>query len=140
MVQMAKLLSRIVRELSSAAAMRQSPEYALTRISALDEELQAFADSLKDVLDLKQPSHLAPRMEGLIMEQALRVRLMYFEVVFALHSTISRPWLRLVCPRQAESVPYERQILHSSEVAASAARSVILACSNMHLNAQCPHW
>lgn len=140
MVKMAKLLSRISKELSSATAMGQHPEVALGHVRDLDEELQTFADSMRDVVDLKQSSSIAPRVNGLTTEQTSRIRLMYFEVVFALHSAISRPWLRLVCPRQAENGPYQCQVLYSTEIAASASRGVILACASMHLSAQCQHW
>lgn len=117
-IKIARLSSRVWKELSSARALRQNLDYTLQAIYELDQELA--------VLESESDPFLGSSMEGLkwldelSMKQTIALRFMFYGLTFDLHTRLTYPWCSGVSTLQSG------QMLRSRMVVLDSCRNTIL--------------
>ena len=133
-VKICQISSQAMSNLSSARALRQSPEELISAVSALDGKARDLSLSLNSSGILRKPSDLREMHADLSESQMLSIHFLYHALILDIHSALAFPWpyrtSNLV--RRAE---FRDQIEQSSALVADTSRNVILALRSVHVDA-----
>lgn len=88
MIKTSQLLSHISRRLVSAKALKQDSETLIETVTSLHEELLEVKVIIADLFSIDLPHGSRPLPPGLSAHHALRLRCLYYEAVFRIHSTL----------------------------------------------------
>ncbi|EXJ76280.1 uncharacterized protein A1O5_00788 [Cladophialophora psammophila CBS 110553] len=138
-VKHAQISSLILKRLSTVKAMQQSPQEMLVVVQDLDQELQAWYDSLAPCFK-SCPPHSAMNLPPSVQpHHIVFTRFIYSASLIAMHTLFCHPWTRPGCGSSTNPrIIAQRQ--RSTDIVASAAREIIMATQGLSVSAGSPVW
>ena len=136
LIQLMRLSSAAKKRLSSATAMRQSPDQLIETVRDLNGQLDQVKHSVKESFRLGEPLHSSQLLSGLITRQAQSLQSHYFSLVLDINTPLTYPWSGLYKYARHDAASLA-QIEAACNNVSSASRSAILATRQIHIDANC---
>ncbi len=142
LIELMRLSSTAKKRLASARALRQTAEQLLENVRDLNNELEHLKRSMQHRFRLDEPvsredfssSQLLPQ-QAITLRQAQSLQSHYFCLVLDINTPLAYPWSGICTYAKRLDVTALAQMEASWNAVAQAARSVILATRQIHVDA-----
>ncbi|KIW30214.1 uncharacterized protein PV07_05973 [Cladophialophora immunda] len=139
LIRLAQMSSTVTRRLSNIDSSQQpQPAQDLaSTVAELDAENRRLGELLQPYLSLDKPASLPTPDGELTVQQAVYIRLYYYNITLDIHTILSNPWSRAAF--NLRDHPASRlQMEKSVQTVATTARNAILASQYIHIDACTP--
>jgi hypothetical protein len=137
LVEMARLSSSAKNRLSSARALRQSPEQLVEAVRDLNRELDRLKRTAQTKFSLDHPIDVVQLPNGLTMRQAQSLQSHYFSLALDINNALAYPWSDICTYQDTNSLMFA-EVQASWNTVAQISRSEILATRQISVDASCP--
>lgn len=136
-VKLAQWSSLASRRISTKDVFRKGPQAFAASIHEINEQLAAWCESVKHIIDFNSDINLSRLPEGLTLQQTVHLFFSYYNLVLEIQSTLILPWSKALFN------PTHQEILRpvfekSAATAAEVCRKAILTTKNVRINADVP--
>jgi hypothetical protein len=135
LIEMMQLCSTAKKRLSSARAMRQTPDQLIETVWDLNKELDELKRSTQNkyCLDGSLTSQLP---KGITLRQAQSLQFHFFSLVLDINTPLTYPWSGIYTYAKKDRAAFA-QVETSCNAVAHASRSTILATRQIRIDASC---
>lgn len=137
LILLAQLSSSAKKRLSSAKALRQTPDQLIQTVHDLNTELENLKATIDSQFDLAKPVEPLDLPDGISVRQAQLIQCYYFCLVLDVNTPLVYPWTGIGKYTSSTS-PNFAQVKASCEAVAQVSRTAILATRYIHVDASCP--
>jgi hypothetical protein len=136
LIEMMRVSSTAEKALSSARALRQTPDQLIDTVRDLNKELDELKRSTQPKFCLDGPLDVSQLPKGITLRQAQSLQYHYYCLVLDINTPLAYPWSG-ICTYAKQDMAAFAQIETSWSAVAQASRSVILATRQIRLDASC---
>ena len=137
LIKLMRLASHNRKRLSSAYAMRQTPDQIVATVREMNKALDELNSPSQRKEDLGGPLDKVRSAHGITLRQAQSLQSHYFSLIFDINRILACPWSRVHAFAAKDSTA-RVQIETSCGLVAETSRAVIMATKLIQLDASSP--
>lgn len=136
LIKLMQLSSTSKKRLSSARALKQTPDQLIETVRSLNKELHDLKLSTQNEFILDGPLGISRLPNNITLRQAQSLQCHYFSLALDINTPLAYPWSGAWNYAKQHKTSLS-QVEDSWNAVAQASRSVILATRQIHIDASC---